>query len=186
MRKVALIVLLFITGCVSQAEETKKALVEAEELTVSSPAFRHNGNVPSKYTCEGENVNPPLEIEGIPEGAISLVLIVEDLDAPRGIFVHWVVFNISPVTIIEENSVPGVEGINSFGNNFYGGPCPPSGTHQYVFAVYALDTTLTLDPTVTKNDVVEAMEGHILAKGELIGLYSKGQSHGFLSGLSYC
>ena len=173
MRKAALIVLLFIIGCISQAEEPEKALPEAE-LTVSSPAFEHNGNIPSKYTCEGENINPPLEIEGIPEGAVSLVVIVEDLDAPRGIFVHWVVFDISPVTIIAENSVPGVGGITSFGNNFYGGPCPPSGIHRYVFTVYALDTTLALGSTATKNDVVEAMEGHILAKGELIGLYSKG------------
>ena len=180
MRKVALIVLLAIIGCIGQAEKPEKLTPEAKELIISSPAFEHNGNIPSQYACEGENINPPLVIEGIPEGTVSLVLIVEDLDAPRGIFVHWVVFNINPVIIIDENSVPGIEGTSSFGDIVYSGPCPPSGTHRYVFIVYALDTILGLDSTATKNDVIEAMEGHILAKGELIGLYSKGQSHGFL------
>ena len=180
MKKVALIVLLVITGCIGQAEKPEKLTTEAKELIISSPAFEHNGNIPSRYGCEGENINPPLVIEGIPEGTVSLVLIVEDPDVPQGIFVHWVVFNINPETIIEENSIPGIEGTNNFRNNVYGGPCPPSGTHRYVFIVYALDTILGLDSTATKNDVIEAMEGHILARGELIGLYSKGQSHGFL------
>lgn len=168
-RVISLLALLLVAGCLGQAEET----AEIKELTVTSPAFQHNGNIPSKYTCQGENVNPLLEIAGIPGEAKSLVLIVEDPDAPGGIFVHWVVWNIDPVNLIEENTAPGEEGLNGFKTHSYRGPCPPSGTHRYFFKVYALDIILSLDSDATKKAVEEAMKGHILAQGELVGLCSK-------------
>jgi Raf kinase inhibitor-like YbhB/YbcL family protein len=144
-----------------------------EQLIITSPAFENNKLIPKKYTCDGEDVNPPLNIKGIPEGTISLVLIVDDPDAPMGTWDHWIVWNIPPVSKIDENSVPGVEGLNDFRKHSYGGPCPPSGTHRYFFKVYALDTKLDLSSNSRKKDVEKAMKGHILAKGELVGLYSR-------------
>lgn len=167
----AAVVLLLVAGCVGQAPEGAPTTTE---LTVTSPAFPANGAIPARYTCQGEDVNPPLEIGGIPEGTVSLVLIVEDPDAPSGTWVHWVVFDIEPQTKIEENTVPGTEGINDFKKHAYGGPCPPSGTHRYSFIVYALDCTLNLGSSAGKAEVEKAMEGHILAKGVLVGLFSKG------------
>jgi len=148
-------------------------MVEMKELIITSPVFGNNEYIPAKYTCDGEDVNPPLKIEYVPEGTQSLVLIVDDPDAPAGTWSHWTVWNIPPAEKIEENSVPGVEGLNDFGRHSYGGPSPPSGTHRYFFKVYALDTKLDLDKNSRKNDVEEAMEGHVLAKGEIIGLYSR-------------
>jgi len=144
-----------------------------KELSVSSSAFENNKLIPSKYTCDGEDVNPPLTIEGVPDGTKSLVLIVDDPDAPMGTFDHWVVWNIPPTSKIEENAVPGTEGVNDFRKRSYGGPCPPYGTHRYFFKVYALDTKLDLSPNSRKKDVEKAMQGHVLAKGELIGLYRR-------------
>ena len=144
-----------------------------KELTITSPAFENNKSIPSKYTCDGNDVNPALNIEGIPDETKSLVLIVDDPDAPMGTWDHWIVWNIPPTNKIEENSVPGTEGLNDFRKHSYGGPCPPSGTHRYFFKVYALDTKLDLDPNSRKEDVEKAMKNHILAKGELVGLYSR-------------
>ena len=144
-----------------------------DKLTVTSPEFENNGMIPSKFTADGDDVNPRLEIEGIPAGTVSLVLIVDDPDAPMGDWVHWVVWNILPAEKIEENRVPGVEGLNDFNRHSYGGPCPPSGTHRYFFKVYALDTKLDLNPNSRKRDVERAMEGHVLAKGEIVGLYRR-------------
>jgi Raf kinase inhibitor-like YbhB/YbcL family protein len=144
-----------------------------KELIVKSPAFANNGFIPTKHTCDGEDVNPPLNIEGIPDGTQSLILIVDDPDAPMGTWDHWIVWNIPPSGKIEENSVPGVEGLNDFRKHSYGGPCPPSGTHRYFFKVYALDTKLNLNANSRKKDLEKAMQGHILAKGELIGRYSR-------------
>ncbi len=143
------------------------------ELRITSSAFVHKGLIPAKYTCDSDDVNPPLKIDGIPERAQSLVLIVDDPDAPMGTWDHWVVWNIPPARNIEENSVPGTEGLNDFGKHSYGGPCPPSGTHRYFFKIYALDTKLSLNPNSRKKDVERAMEGHILAKGEILGLYAR-------------
>ncbi|MFO7257418.1 MAG: YbhB/YbcL family Raf kinase inhibitor-like protein [Bacteroidota bacterium] len=143
------------------------------KLTITSAAFNHGARIPRKYTCDGDNVNPPLSIEGIPASTKSLVLIVDDPDAPGGTWDHWVVWDIPPVNEILENSVPGTQGLNDSQRERYSGPCPPPGTHRYFFKVYALDTMLGLDPSSTKPLVEEAMEGHILARGELMGTYSR-------------
>lgn len=127
-----------------------------------------------KYSCDGANVNPPLTIEGVPEETKTLVLIVDDPDAPAGTFNHWLVWNIPPTTRkIDENTVPGTEGLSTSRKHAYGGPCPPYGTHRYIFKVYALDTQLDLKSNSTKRDVEKAMKGHVLAEGELMGLYSR-------------
>ena len=142
------------------------------ELVVKSSAFERNKPIPKKYTCDGQDVNPPLTIDGIPATTKALALIVDDPDASRGTFDHWIIWNIPPTREIEENSVPGTEGINSAGQRAYFGMCPPSGTHRYFFKVYALDSELNLKPASTKKkDLEKAMQGHIIAKGELIGLY---------------
>jgi Raf kinase inhibitor-like YbhB/YbcL family protein len=141
---------------------------------VKSPVFENGKHIPVKYTCDGANVNPPLTIDGVPEETKTLVLIVDDPDAPMGVFDHWVVWNIPPTTRkIEENTVPGTEGMSSYRKHAYGGPCPPYGTHRYFFKVYALDARLDLKLDSTKRDVEKAMKGNILAEGELVGLYSR-------------
>jgi Raf kinase inhibitor-like YbhB/YbcL family protein len=144
-----------------------------KSLSVTSSSFGSSQLIPKKYTCDGEDVNPPLSVGGVPEGTKSLVLVVDDPDAPMGIWVHWIVWNIPPTDRIEENTVPGVEGLNDFGRHSYGGPCPPSGTHRYFFKLYALDTKLSLSSNSRKKDVENATKGHALAKGELIGLYNR-------------
>jgi len=145
-----------------------------QKLIITSSAFQNNGLIPSKYTCDGEDINPPLKIEGIPEETQSLTLIVDDPDAPMGTWDHWIVWNIPPTkNKIDENSVPGTEGMNSSRRQSYGGPCPPGGTHRYFFKAYALDTKLALNPNSRKKDVEKAMQGHILAQGELLGLYQR-------------
>lgn len=145
-----------------------------KELTIRSPAFENNKLIPAKYTCDGDDVNPPLTVDGAPDGTRSMVLIVDDPDAPMGTWDHWIVWNIPATTSkIEENTVPGTEGMNDFRRRSYGGPCPPSGTHRYFFKVYALDVKLDLSPTSRKRDVEKAMQGHVLAKGELVGLYRR-------------
>jgi Raf kinase inhibitor-like YbhB/YbcL family protein len=144
------------------------------ELIVKSPAFEYNKLIPSKYTCDGDEMNPPITVEGIPQGTQTIALIVEDPDAPRGTFDHWVVWGIPPTGKIEEHSVPGTQGLNSAGQRAYMGMCPPSGTHRYFFKVYALDAKLALNPNSTrKKDLEKAMQEHVLAKGELIGLYKR-------------
>ncbi len=156
---------------------SKKGHVYRMKLT--SSAFENNGTVPAMYTCTGKGINPPLTIGDVPQAAKSLVLIVDDPDAPGGIWVHWVVYNISPsVEQISENSVPkdGIVGNSSFGKDEYGGPCPPPGMpHHYHFKLYALDATLLFDrpDQVNKELVEEQMKDHIIDQAELIGLYSR-------------
>ena len=142
-------------------------------MRLTSPEFEHNGMIPERFTCDGEDVNPTLNIEDIPPETKSLALIVDDPDAPMGTWVHWVVFNIPVTSRIEENSAPGKQGLNDFRKLNYGGPCPPSGTHRYFFKLYALDSELDLEEGVRKEDVETAMQGHILAQAELIGLYRR-------------
>ena len=142
-------------------------------LSVSSPAFDNNGYIPAKYTCQGDDVNPPIAIGNIPDGTLSLALILDDPDAPSGTFVHWVTWNIPVEFLIGEHSSPGTEGENGAKKSGYYGPCPPSGTHHYHFKVYALDTELDLKKGSDKAALEKAMQGHILSQGEMIGLYSK-------------
>jgi Raf kinase inhibitor-like YbhB/YbcL family protein len=146
---------------------------KTQGLEVRSVAFSQNGHIPTRFTCEGEDINPPLEISNIPETTKTLAIIVEDPDAPRGVFDHWLTWNISPNEPISENYNPGISGTNSFGKTGYGGPCPPSGSHRYYFRVYALDTELDLLAGSDKNALLEAMQGHILSEGELMGMYQK-------------
>jgi Raf kinase inhibitor-like YbhB/YbcL family protein len=142
-------------------------------LEVSSSAFESNGYIPSKYSCEGQSINPPIAVKGIPSGTNSLALIVDDPDAPNGNFNHWVMWNINPNATIGENTAPGTQGNNGKGSASYTGPCPPSGVHHYHFKIYALDTKLDLAPGAGKADLETAMTGHIIGKGELVGLYKK-------------
>jgi Raf kinase inhibitor-like YbhB/YbcL family protein len=149
-----------------------------KNLKVTSLAFENNNNIPLKYGCDGDNVNPPVQIEDVPSGTKSLALIFDDRDAPRGTYVHWILWNIDPATKeIKENSIPEetVQGLNDFKKNSYGGPCPPTRPHKYVFKVYALDTRLELTSKSTKADLEKAMEGHLLAQGQLFGVYKRGK-----------
>jgi len=146
------------------------------ELKIASSAFADGGRIPPKYTADGDDVNPPLAISGVPAGAASLALIMDDPDAPMGTWDHWIVFNIAPDTPeIAENSVPAgaVQGRNGWGRSDYGGPAPPRGTHRYCFKLYALDTMLELSSGVKKARLEAAMKVHILAEAELVGLYSR-------------
>jgi Raf kinase inhibitor-like YbhB/YbcL family protein len=145
-------------------------------MEVMSPEFENGKKVPRKFTCDGDDINPALIIEDIPTGTKSLALIVDDPDAPMGTWVHWVSFNIPVVSQIDEDSIPGKQGINDFGKKDYGGPCPPSGTHRYFFKLYALDIVLDLNEGINKETLEEAVEDHILDKAELIGLYKKGST----------
>ena len=145
-----------------------------KDLSLKSSAFEAGKLIPKKYTCDGRGINPALTIEGIPIEAKTLVLIMDDPDAPSGMFDHWIVWNIPASTSkIGENAVPGIEGMNSSRQMGYMGPCPPSGSHRYFFKVYALDTELSLGVGSKKKDVEKAMQSHVLAKGELMGLYSR-------------
>jgi Raf kinase inhibitor-like YbhB/YbcL family protein len=146
------------------------------EIQVESSAFEDRGTIPQCYTCDGEDLSPPLQWSEPPSATVSQVLICDDPDAPVGTWDHWVLFNL-PATV---NSLPeGVQGMGVSGNNGwqklgYGGPCPPSGSaHSYVFKVYALDITLDLGAGASKRDVERAMKGHILAEGQLIGRYGR-------------
>ena len=143
-------------------------------MKLTSPEFKHNELIPKKCTPVGDDINPALVIEDIPAGTKSLALIVDDPDAPRGTWVHWVVYDIPVVTRINEDSIPGTQGMNDFGKKDYGGPCPPSGTHRYFFKIYALDKELGLGGKVGKEALENAMKGHILDKAELIGTYKRG------------
>jgi len=145
-------------------------------MKIESTAFKDNKLIPPKYTCDGENINPPLGISDVPENAKSLVLVVDDPDAPGGTFVHWTVWNISPhIKEIPENSCPqnSVEGITDSGRSGYCGPCPPYGTHRYFFKLFALNTTLDLDTSVKAANIEKEIEENILVKTQLVGLYRR-------------
>jgi len=145
-------------------------------MQISSPDFQNNQNIPSKYTCDGDDVNPQLAVSGVPFGAKSLVLIVDDPDASAGDWAHWLVWNIKPETaVIAENSVPigAVEGVTDFGRSGWGGPCPGSGRHRYQFKIYALDTELNIPSSYRKAGLEGAMQGHILEQAMLVGLYQR-------------
>ena len=144
-------------------------------MQLTSPVFQHNTRIPSKYTCDGENINPPLEFSDVSESAKSLVLIMDDPDAPMGTWVHWAIFNMDPLTrMINGDEKPsGIEGMTSFGKPGYGGPCPPSSTHRYFFKLYALDISFETSSVLDKKTIEEKMQNHILEKAELVGLYGR-------------
>jgi Raf kinase inhibitor-like YbhB/YbcL family protein len=145
------------------------------KMKITSSAFQQGGKIPSKFSCDGANTNPPLQISDVPPEAKSLLLIVDDPDAPSGLFTHWAVWNISPhTTAIAEGSTPkGVQGTNDFGKSGYGGPCPPSGAHRYYFKIFALDWELDLPSSAKRSQLDTAMKGHVIAQGELMGRYSR-------------
>jgi hypothetical protein len=151
------------------------------DIKITSTAFAEGSMIPKRYTCDGEDVSPPLAWSGVPDGTKSLALICDDPDAPMGTWIHWVLFNIPadrkelptsvpPQKVIESGAKHGVNDFRKFG---YGGPCPPGGTHRYYFKLYALDTELELEAGVTKAQLLKAMEGHILAQGQLMGRYKR-------------
>ena len=145
------------------------------KMKITSSAFQEGANIPSKFSCDGADTSPPLQIADIPSEAKSLALIVDDPDAPGGLFTHWTVWNIPPQTsAVGEGSAPkGVRGTNDFGKSGYGGPCPPSGTHRYYFRIFALDRELDLPRSTKRNQLDAAMKGHVVAQGELMGRYAK-------------
>ncbi len=138
-----------------------------------SPEFKNDEMIPSKFTCDGEDVNPPMYISDVPNNTKSLSLTVKDPDAPNKTWKHWIVYDMPVIEKIKENSVPGKQGQNDFGKKEYGGPCPPSGTHRYLFELYALDTNLDMDEGKSCDEVEQAMEGHIIEKAQFVGLYKK-------------
>jgi len=154
---------------------------EAIAMKLESSAFTNEGMVPAKYTCDGNDVSPPLTWSGVPGGTKSLALIADDPDAPMGEWVHWVVWNIPPsITALTENISAdrrlddGMrQGINDFKRAGYGGPCPPGGTHRYYFKLYALDADINLGERAGKSELENAMKGHVLAEAQLMGRYAR-------------
>ena len=150
-------------------------------IVITSPAFKDGQMIPQKYSCDGENVSPPLEWNGVPGGTKELALIVDDPDAPGKTWVHWVVYDLPPeTTSLPENMTAKVEpaklpkqGMNDFKKTAYGGPCPPSATHRYYFKVYALNDRTSFASPATKDDLLKSIEGHILAQGQLMGRYQR-------------
>jgi len=176
------IIATIIGGCdISAKNQPRQKGDDKMGITVSSPAFEEGGMIPSEYTCDGENMSPPIHWEGIPEEAKSIAVISDDPDAPVGTWVHWVIWNIPHDSnglakkLLKEKVLPNgtKQGINDFGKYGYGGPCPPSGTHRYYFKVYALDIKLEISNNSKKKDLLKAMDGHILAEGELMGRYKR-------------
>jgi Raf kinase inhibitor-like YbhB/YbcL family protein len=151
------------------------SLLAADQMRISSPSFQSGAEIPAKFSCTGANVSPELQISGAPSGAKTLVLIVEDPDAPSGLFTHWLVWNIDPQTTkIAENTAPpgAVQGTNDFSKRGYRGPCPPSGTHRYFFRILALDKQLDLKPGAKRYELDKAVAGHVIGRGDLMVRYA--------------
>lgn len=157
-------------------QELEDTVQKDSKMRLTSNAFAHEKEIPRLYSCEGDDINPPLTISGVPVNSKSFVLIVDDPDAPNGNWVHWLVWNIDPgISDIKEAEAPmGAEqGMNDFKKLGWGGPCPPSGTHRYQFKLYALDTKLEIPEASNKKVVEAAIRGHILDQTTLVGLYSR-------------
>jgi len=158
-----------------QAEESM------DKIELWSTAFGTGESIPSDFTCDGADISPPIEWSGVPAAAKSLAVIAEDPDAPGGNWVHWLIYNLSPhldqlpAGIPQKADLPGggLQGRNDFGGIGYGGPCPPRGVHRYSFKIYALDALLHLNPGATKKELLNAMQGHVLAEGQLMGTYER-------------
>ncbi len=182
-----LLVLSLVGACqATPADRPSQRTEEQEEgamtLALKSTAFEAGGTIPVEYTCDGANISPPLSWEGVPAQTRSLALIMDDPDAPAGTWVHWLLYNIPPqVTELAEalsdaRQLPGIglQGHNSFKNSGYGGPCPPRGNpHRYFFRLYALDKVLDLEPGAERRELEAAMQGHILAQGEIMATYRR-------------
>lgn len=174
-----LLLWMFIVSAVVTCERRKEVAMKIE---LTSPAFSEGGTIPRKYTCDGDDLSPPLVWRNVPQGTESIALICDDPDAPMGTWVHWVMYDIPPTASGLPEGVPAVEtlpdgskqGINDFKRIGYGGPCPPPGRpHRYFFRIYALDTVPGLGPGATKDALLRSMEGHILAQGQLMGRYGR-------------
>ena len=151
-----------------------KKSVDYKLLEISSTVFKDGEWIPSRFTCDGANINPPLDIKNIPANAKCLAVIVDDPDAPIAPWIHWIIWNINITKHIKENEVHGCEGLNDFQQFHYSGPCPPPfGIHHYHFKVYALNSILELPDNTKKNELEKAMSEHIVAFGELVGLYKR-------------
>ncbi len=166
--------LLSFAAAVTMANETRA------ELSLSSPAFGDGETIPTVYTCDGRDISPPLQWRGVPEEAHSLAVVMDDPDAPAGTWVHWVVYNIPPDTAgLPEDTASGDlpagarEGVNSWGRTGYGGPCPPSGEHRYMHKLYALDKVLSDLGNMTKTELEQAFNGHVVERARLIGTYQR-------------
>ena len=174
-----LIVVLILSSPLAGNTETKGG--KDMKINVGSTVFTEGGMIPRQYTCDGEDISPPLSWSGIPKGTKSIAIIADDPDAPGGTWVHWLVYNLPPDLKGLPENVPaqkaladgGIQGMTDFRRIGYGGPCPPSGTHRYFFKVYAIDTMLNLDPGAIKKRLLLSMEGHLLAEGELMGKYKR-------------
>jgi Raf kinase inhibitor-like YbhB/YbcL family protein len=144
-------------------------------MFIEIPDFTNGGMIPDEYTCQGKNVNPQIIVKQVPSRAQSLVCIVDDPDAPKKIWVHWVVYDIpaQETVTIKKDSNPGVEGVNDSQDIGYDGPCPPSGVHRYYFKIYALDTKLSRPKGAMKEEILHSMQGHIIAQAEYMGRYMK-------------
>jgi len=195
----AILIALILVGCAAEKERIveEKALPEETETVAITESeavkeislkvesvFSNGGKIPSKYTCDGADVSPPLQINGISGEAKTIALIVDDPDAPAGVFTHWVIWNIPAEKIVSipenlpkspeiDEPVIALQGKNNFGKIGYNGPCPPSGEHRYFFKVYVLDTELNLNPGITKDELLKAIEGHVIQYAELYGVYSR-------------
>lgn len=168
-------------GCGEQAaqteiETTPDSSLNLFNMEITSSAFENAGAIPSKYTCDGENIIPPLTISGVPSEAASLAIVFDDQDAPGGTWVHWLAWNIDPKTKeIKEGQTPenAIEGYTSFESNGYGGPCPHSGIHRYFFRIYALDAMLEIHPNSDKTLLEMAMKDHVVDQATLFATYSR-------------
>jgi Raf kinase inhibitor-like YbhB/YbcL family protein len=169
-------ILLFLAGCKSQEAAPAAEGEMIMSIQITSTAFNEGDKIPRIYTCDDRNVSPPLAWTGVPTGTVSLVLIMDDPDAPLGTWVHWVLYNLTAETTSLKLGVTGLgmDGMNDFGKLGYGGPCPPRGSnHRYFIKIYALDTKLDLKSGATKAQVEAAMRGHILTQGQLMGKYGR-------------
>jgi hypothetical protein len=172
-------ILALASGCQTSESPQVEALTEGETtmtLVITSLAFKEGETIPVEYTCNGQNISPPLAWSGLPPDTQTLALISDDPDAPAGTWVHWVVYNLpsSTVELLAGVQNPGVDGTNSSRKTGYSGPCPPAGKpHRYFFKLYALDTTLVLEPGANKAELEKAIRGHVLAEGQLMGTFSR-------------
>jgi len=169
------------TGSSTVNKNEEDTMAPSGKFAITSTAFKEGEMIPQKFTCDGQNISPPLKWESVPAQTKSFALIVDDPDAPAGTWVHWVIFNIPPTadelaeSVSTKSSLPSgaLQGKNDFRDSGYGGPCPPGGTHRYYFKLYALDTMLKLSSGTTKPELLKAMEGHIVAQTHLMGRYSR-------------